>query len=44
MRAFMVFGFPIQVKEDPKDPRSRLVRYKNLLDRKLDQKDYVSNF
>ena len=44
MRSFMVFGFPIKVKKDPKDHKSEVVRYKNLLDGKLDQKTYISNF
>ena len=36
MRSFMVFGFPIRYKKDPKDYKSEMIRYKNLLDRKLD--------
>jgi len=44
MRSFMILGFPLNVRKDFQDKKSEVVRYKNLLDKKLDQVNFVSEF
>lgn len=44
MRSYVRLGFPIRVKEDPDEPDSETVRYKNLVDETEEQRKYIMNF